>query len=318
MKRFAANSLIGIVALTIGVTFAWFAVPNTVATGLLRLNNMSAGLSAKIVITEIGDIHYLEGGQGETIVMVHGIYARKEHMVDLARHFVDDYHVIAIDLPGFGDNEKRADADYLLAQQQANLVVVLEALELENIHIAANSMGAYVSVLLATARPDLVASLAFIGSPLGVPTAIKSDMDIALEQGQIPLLVQTEADFHARNDWLSPNIPYVPGPIYNSWMHSEIATADKNARVWDFVHNRSTVPTVLELAPSLSMQSLIIWCRPDRIFHVSGAALLAQELPNASLSTLDECGHLPMLDHPHLVAEIYAEFLRNLTLNAER
>lgn len=318
MKRFAANSLIGIVGLTLVVTLAWFVIPNTVAKGLITLNNMSAGLGAKTVTTEIGDIHYLEGGQGETIVMVHGIYARKEHWVDLARHLVDDYHVIAIDLPGFGDNEKRADTDYLIGQQHNNLLTVLDALELKNVHIAANSMGAYVSVVLADARPELVSSFAFIGSPLGVPTSIKSDMDTALEQGQIPLLVQAEADFHARNDWLSPNSIYVPGPIFNSWMTSEVATAGKNARIWDFVHNRSNVPTVLDLAPSLTMPALVVWCRPDRIFHVSGAGLLDQALPNSTLTLLDDCGHLPMLDQPNAVADVYADFLSNIPPSVEQ
>ncbi len=316
MKRFAVRSLIGIAFLILGTTIAWFSIPNTIATGLLKLNNMSAGLTSKIVSTKIGDIHYLEGGDGETIVMIHGIYARKEHWVDLARQLIDDYHVIAIDLPGFGDNAKRPDADYQIDQQQENLLAVLGALELENVHIAANSMGAYVSALLADVHPELVSSLAFVGSPLGVPTLVKSDMEIAIEDGHIPLLIKTEADFHARNKWLSPKTIYVPGPIYNSWMESEVATADKNVQIWNSVHTQSTAPTVLDLAPSLVMPSLILWCRSDRIFHVSGAGLLDQKLPNSTLAILDDCGHLPMLDQPDLVAKAYAKFLGNIRSTA--
>lgn len=312
MKRYAIRLLICLMFLVAAVALAWITMPATVAMGLLKLNNMSAGLTEKTVATEVGDIHYLEGGQGQTIVLVHGIYARKEHWVDVARSLVGDYHVVAIDLPGFGENARLPDAQYLLDQQQQNLLTVLRALDVEAVHIGANSMGAYAAALVAAAHPEMVASFAFIGSPLGVPTPVQSDMDVARAKGQTPLAVQSEADFRNRNDWLAPEIPYVPGPILDTWMKSEVATADHNKRIWDVVHHQSNVPTVLALAPALTMPSLVIWCQPDRIFHVSGAGLLDQALPNSALSTPENCGHVPMLDQPHEVAATYLAFLQGL------
>ena len=291
---------------------AWHALPSQVAKGLIALNNASAGLRSKVISTDVGDIHYLEGGQGETVLLVHGIYARKEHWVEVARVLAKDYRVIAVDLPGFGDNALRADDDYLLDQQQANLLTVMQALELKFVHVGANSMGAYVAALLAEEHPDLIASLSFIGSPLGVPTPTPSDMDKARDLGITPLVVQTTEDFAERNEWLSPNIPYIPGPILRTWSEDEVARADHNARIWDVVHRKSGLPTVLDLAPSLEMPTLIIWCQEDRIFHISGAALLDQNLPSSHLATLDNCGHVPMLDKPNAVASEYLKFLSSL------
>ncbi|MBY5935255.1 alpha/beta hydrolase [Tateyamaria omphalii] len=312
MKRLFAGLALALILCAVIVAAAWVLVPTRVAAVLLHLNSASAGLSAGTVSTDVGDIHYLEGGAGETVVLIHGIYARKEHWVELARSLVDAYHVVAIDLPGFGDNARLSDDAYLLDRQAENLRAVLQALEVEKAHIGANSMGAYVSALLAEAHPDLVSSIAFVGSPLGVPTPVQSDMDVARAGGDTPLVVQSEADFVARNDWLSPQIPYVPGPILTMWMQDEVATGDHNARIWDVVHHQSDVPTVLELAPSLTMPSLVIWCAPDRIFHVSGAAMLHRALPASTLVTLDGCGHVPMLDRPRTVAEVYQAFLRDV------
>ncbi|MEP4195747.1 MAG: alpha/beta hydrolase [Aliishimia sp.] len=310
MKKFLRAMAIMLSAAFVCVAFVWVVLPEKMTAVLLTLNNASAGLSAKIVKTELGNIHYLEGGQGETIVLIHGIYARKEHWVDLARHLTEDYHVIAIDLPGFGDNETLRDNQYLIGRQQINLLAVLDALDIDTAHIAANSMGAYVATLLATANPSRVSSFAFIGSPLGVPTRIKSDMDWALERGRKPLVAGSEPEFHARMAWLSPNPPYVPGPILNTWMNQELAMAQTNDRIWDVVHTQSKAPTVLELAPELTMKTLIIWCRPDRIFHVSGAKELAKRLKKQQLSILDQCGHVPMLDQPESVAAVYLAFLK--------
>jgi hypothetical protein len=91
-----------------------------------------------------------------------------------------------------------------------------------------------------------------------------------------------------------------------------VAQADHNARIWDVVHSKSDVPTVLDLEPSLEMPTLIIWCQEDRIFHISGAALLDQNLPSSHLATLDNCGHVPMLDKPTAVASEYLKFLSSL------
>eukprot|EP00581_Thalassiosira_minuscula_P027282 CAMPEP_0184413826 /NCGR_PEP_ID=MMETSP0738-20130409/7522_1 /TAXON_ID=385413 /ORGANISM="Thalassiosira miniscula, Strain CCMP1093" /LENGTH=99 /DNA_ID=CAMNT_0026772679 /DNA_START=74 /DNA_END=370 /DNA_ORIENTATION=+ len=99
-------------------------------------------------------------------------------------------------------------------------------------------------------------------------------MDKARDVGIAPLVVQTSEDFVERNKWLSPNIPYVPGPILRTWAKEEVAKADHNARIWDIVHSKSDVPTVMDLAPSLKMPTLVIWCQEDRIFHISGAAIL--------------------------------------------
>lgn len=317
MTRIISRLLVGIAAIVLIIAVAWTTVPLKVAGVLLKLNNLSAGLTAKSIETDAGPIHYLEGGEGETILLIHGIYARKEHWVEMMRYLVGSYHVIAIDLPGFGDNTRLPVGQYALDQQQGNLLSILRALDLEQVHIGANSMGAYVAALLAGEHPDLVATIAFIGSPLGVPTPIKSDMDRALAIGQKPLVVRSEADFVERNNWLAPMMPFVPGPILQSWMADEVNTADHNARVWDVVHDQSFLSTVLELAPDLNMPSLVIWCRPDRIFHISGAHLLDRALPASTLATLENCGHLPMLDKPTEVVELYNNFLQSADVSRD-
>lgn len=119
MKRLIFRSLMDPSALVIAV--AWTTVPLKVAGVLLKGNNLSAGLAAKSIETGKGTIHYLEGGEGKTIILTYRIYARKEHWVDVTRHLVDDYHVIAIDLPGFGDNARLPVGQYVLDRQQANL-----------------------------------------------------------------------------------------------------------------------------------------------------------------------------------------------------
>ncbi|GBL05207.1 hypothetical protein KUL10_25270 [Glaciecola sp. KUL10] len=255
----------------------------------------------------------MEGGKKgvhtETIVLLHGIFARKEHWVDLARELTPYFRVIALDLPGFGDNKQLGFEHYLLSHQKQNLLIVLDALEIESAHFGANSMGAAVAALMAATRPDLLRSLTFIGSPLGVDSLIQSDMQVAIANGQYPLLVESEKEFEIRNQWLFPKTPAIPSPILRTWMKQELKTVDHNKQIWLAANSFVSTPKLLDLAPTLELPTLILWCQEDRIFHVSGADLLHEALPNSQREILNNSGHIPMLDKPKQIADLYLDFL---------
>lgn len=316
MRRFFGPIAAILFLCIIAGALVWNVLPGTASRILISLNNTSAGLTSKTVETRLGPIHYLEGGKGETVLLVHGIFARKEHWVDVARALVPDYHVVALDLPGFGDNSTLGDEQYHLPTQSQNFAIVLDALRLGKFHIAANSMGAQISTKYAVDNPDRVKSIAYIGSPLGVPSPIKSDMEVALKNGDFPLVAATPEDFRARNDWLSPQRLKVPSPILRTWMTAEIAQKDKNIAIWHAVHELGSVTNLLGLADKLDVSALVLWCREDRIFHVSGAEELALHIESARVEILEDCGHVPMLDQPEKIARHYRNFLASQSSGA--
>ncbi|MEO0914052.1 MAG: alpha/beta fold hydrolase, partial [Pseudomonadota bacterium] len=83
---------------------------------LLQGARLQAGLQAETVRTKAGPVRYLVGGQGEPVLMVHGIYARKEHWLNMSRRLTDGYRVYMIDLPGFGDNPPLGRGGYRLSR----------------------------------------------------------------------------------------------------------------------------------------------------------------------------------------------------------
>lgn len=299
-------------ALLLGLSALVACSSGGVSPGLmLTAQRVQAGLQAGVVETSAGDVHYLAGGRGETVLLLHGIFARKEHWVDASRKLRSGYRVVMIDLPGFGDNRPLREGGYRLGAQAALLEEVMAALDIKRAHIGANSMGAQIAGMLAARRPDKVASLAFIGGPLGVRSPVRSDMERALSAGQSPLLVQRDGDFERRMAWLFPEAPDAPGSVLRKWAAEELANAPLNARIWREVSRLDWVP-LQALAPRLEMPSLILWCDQDRIFHVSGAEVLARALPNAQVQILSRCGHVPMLDRPSRTGNLYRAFLDQL------
>ncbi|MDF5864931.1 alpha/beta fold hydrolase [Pseudomonas aeruginosa] len=58
------------------------------------------------------EIAYLEGGseKNPTLLLIHGFGADKDNWLRFARPLTERYHVVALDLPGFGDSSKPQQA----------------------------------------------------------------------------------------------------------------------------------------------------------------------------------------------------------------
>ena len=94
-------------------------------------------------------------------------------------------------------------------------------------------------------------------------------------------------------------------------MQQELKAVEHNTQIWNAVNNIKGAQKLQNLASQLVVPSLILWCKEDRIFHVSGADELHETLPISQLEILNNCGHLPMLDKPKEAADLYLDFLSN-------
>lgn len=285
--------------------------PDVAAHVLLGLYHWSAGLTKNHIETNFGRISYLEGGKGPVVVFLHGIFARKEHWINMVRHMKQGHRVIVLDLPGFGENDPLPPQQYDYAVQVTHLKSVLDQLGLQTFHLASNSMGSQIAAQIATDWPMRVQSLALIGSPTGVDTPVKTPFQLARANGAGSLVVSDRASYDARNALLFLDKPYVPWAIEHIWVQSEINRAEHHKTVWNVIQRSNAVP-IQHIAPKLAQPVLILWCEQDQIYHPSGLEVLLDLLPNGTGHMLQNCGHVPMLDQPKVAAQAYDRFLDTL------
>ena len=285
--------------------------PDIAARVLLGVYHWSAGLEQKQIETEFGDVSYLEGGQGTPIVFLHGVFARKEHWINMVRHMEQGNRVILLDLPGFGENNMLPISSYKYGAQVDHVKSVLNGLQLATFHIVGSSMGAQIATEIARDWPDRVISLALIGSPTGVDTPQKTPFQQQRLANQANLVVTDRASYDVRNALLFPQKPYVPWAVEYVWFQSEISRAAHNQQVWDVIQNSNVAP-IQNIAPQLNQPVLVLWCDTDQIYHSSGLAVLLDQFPNASGHLMQNCGHVPMLDQSKQTAQLYDQFKSNL------
>lgn len=123
------------------------------------------------ISTHNGDLElsYVERGEGETILLVHGFASTKEvnwvntGWVKLLAH--SGYHVIAFDNRGHGGSSKsHSESDYSLDQMASDALALLNHLEISKSHVMGYSLGARIAATMAGKAPEQISRLVFSGN----------------------------------------------------------------------------------------------------------------------------------------------------------
>ena len=296
----------GLLALLVigSIGFVYLA-PESATRFFISLERKQAGLERKEIDLPDGTRYvYLEGGQGEPIMLLHGFGANKDSFDRVAKFLTPKYKVIIPDHVGFGESSHPPEADYTAGAQAARLHSLVEALGIKEIHIGGNSMGGQIALLYAARYSTEVKSL-WLQSPAGIWSAPKSEIRLYFEEtGQNPLIVKTEKEFARLFPWVMAEPPYIPGPIMNVIAQERIQNHDLEVRILEQIINDS----VEDRVRGLMTPALIVWGEKDRTINVATAPILNALLPKSQVVIMKDIGHAPAIEQPQQSAEDYMRF----------
>jgi abhydrolase domain-containing protein 6 len=316
MKKILAVgfSLIALfVLLFVGI---YFLFPETLFNLALKAQRQSAGLVKKEIQVDDHKIVYLEGGKGQTILLLHGFGANKDNWVQFAKHLTGDYHVVIPDIPGFGESSQIGKASYDADNQLKRIDRFTEVMKLERFHMAGNSMGGMFTAAYGAKYPRKVSTLALL-APGGVKSTKMSEMAILLQKGTNPLLTGSPDDFDKLIKLCLVKPPFMPSQFKKVLAADAISHSDFNKKIWDDMKwnqtkdTPSAIETFLEpYLPQIQAPVLIIWGDTDKILDVGGVAVLEKNLKNYKTVIMKDTGHIPMLENPKDTASHYVRYLK--------
>ncbi|WP_207764991.1 alpha/beta fold hydrolase [Leptospira kmetyi] len=289
------------------VLFVFSSCTNLLVSGGLYYERSKSELEKKEI--QVGTYHwkYLEGGKGETILLVHGFGGDKDNWTRFVRTLTPHYRVVIPDLPGFGENDRKQEDEYSILTQVSRLNEFRKSLGLEKFHIIGNSMGGSISGVYAATYPDQILTLGLVDSA-GVKAPIKSELLTLLEQGKNPLVAGNAEEFDFLMNFIFVKPPYVPSFLKEYFANKAIESRDFNTKIYSEIRTQSTA--LEERLGKIQARTLILWGDSDRVIHFSASDVMLKGIKNSRRVVLKECGHSPQLERPTELAELYADFLK--------
>jgi pimeloyl-ACP methyl ester carboxylesterase len=241
-----------------------------------------AGMHSEDAIVDGYKIHYLVGGTGEPIVLVHGLGSRASDWVGLIPSLVHSGHrVYALDLLGYGDSERPANSQYSIQQEARIVEDFLQEQHLQHVDLAGWSMGGWISMVVARDIPQHISKLILLDSA-GVRFQPTFD----------PLLF-TPTDLeqlHQLERLQSPSAPAMPTFLARAFL------VRAQPEAWVIRRSVDSMLTGQDLMDQnlgdLTMPVLIVWGKQDMLTPLSLAYEIHGGIPNSQLEVFDGCGHL--------------------------
>ena len=306
MKKILGYGLLFIVAVVFLLAAFYFLFPETVFKIAVNAQRRSADLVKKEILVDDHRIVYLEGGKGETVILLHGFALNKDCWPLFAKH-LKGYHLIIPDIPGWGESSQVPTANYDIENQVRRLDRFLEVLHLDRFHMAGQSMGGAITATYGARYPQKALTIALL-DPAGALSAKKSEYFMQLEQGVNLLFADTSGDYDKLMSLIFAKPPPIPAPFKKILVADMSAHKDFNKKIWkDWQPEQYSLAPVL---PLISAPVLIVWGDQDKIIDVGGVAFLEKYLKRYRTVVLKDTGHAPMMEKPEETAKAYVSFLK--------
>lgn len=307
--RIAVSAVVVLAVLIAGlVAFDRFA-PYTAARMGVSLEQGRSGLHEARASIPGFELPYLEGGQGEPLLLIHGFGADKNNFTRIARFLTPHYRVIAPDLPGFGAASKPDSVTYTIAEQVERLRAFAQGLGLKKLHLGGSSMGGAIATTWAARYPDEVASL-WLLAPAGTAAAFDSELRRHYQEtGEILLVAKTPEDHLRIMGFVMSHPPLLPYSVKRVLGERAAADYPLHSKIFAALNQE---PPIESWATRIETPTLIVWGTEDRALNPKGAEALKAIMPHASAILMPGIGHLPMIEAVGQSAGDYLAFRKQL------
>jgi 3-oxoadipate enol-lactonase len=245
-------------------------------------------------------------GDGLPLLLVHGFPLDRTVWREVVAALTG-WRRIVPDLRGMGLSE--VTPHYSMAEYADDLAALLDTLGVPQAIVCGLSMGGYVAFELLRRHRDRVRALVLMNTRAEPDDAAgrraRDDM-VALVEREGPGAV---ADVMVPQLLAPANLsamPHVVGRLRG------MITANPAAGIIGALHAMRDRPDSRPLLPGITIPTLVVAGRDDRLIPPSASHALADAIPGAQLTRIAHAGHLAPLEQPVATSRVIAEFLESL------
>ncbi len=263
-------------------------------------------------------VHYQEFGEisNPTLLLIHGYTASTYVWHSVAPRFAaEGFHVVAVDLLGFGYSDKPASFEYTIEAQARMVARLMNRLGIGTATIVGSSYGGAVAATVALDYPERVEKLVLVDAVINDDVKNHPILRLASIRGLgelvTPFLVDSKRFMKVRmRGTLAPanhhlitedRVDSVIRPLAAANAHRSILLTSRH---W----NAARIERDAHL---INQPTLVIWGEDDAVIPMENGEKLYSSILNSRLVVLKNCGHVPQEEKPDLFAELVTGFCGN-------
>lgn len=263
-------------------------------------------------------VHYQEFGDAKnpTLILIHGYTASTYVWHQVAPKFAGEgFHVIAVDLIGFGFSEKPNFFSYTIASQSRILQRFMNRLGIGKATLVGSSYGGAVASWLTLDNPERVEKLVLVDAVINngamsnplikiIGTPIFGEaISPFLSDSRKFMRYRLQGTFHPSNHHLitEERISAKLRPLRAANAHNSLLMTIKN---WN-------ADRIEQDAHLINQSTLIIWGDSDTVIPVENGEKLYDSILNSRFIILKDCGHIPHEEKPEMFTQLVTDFCKD-------
>lgn len=244
-------------------------------------------------VKEEDGFRFIDEGQGEALVLLHGLFGALSNWEAVVSHFARNYRVLIPMMPIYTMPLREAGLEGLVNFVQKFLALK----QIEQCTFLGNSLGGHIGLIYTLRHPDKVKKLILTGSS----GLFENSMG-----GSYPK--------RGNYDFVKERVEY-------TFYKPEVATKELVDEVFEVTKSIPMCMRMVAFAKSaqrhnlakelhqIKVPTLLIWGLNDTITPPLVAHEFDNLIPNTELRFIDRCGHAPMMEHPEIFNQYCEDFL---------
>ncbi|MBC7488538.1 MAG: alpha/beta fold hydrolase [Cytophagaceae bacterium] len=244
-----------------------------------------------------GEFRYIEEGDGQTLVLLHGLFGSLSNWDAVVESFSKKFRVIIPLLPIYEMPIKSAGLDGLVAFVSA----FVNHKKLDQFSLIGNSLGGHVGLIYCLRNQDKVKSLTLTASS----GLFENSMG---------------ASYPRRGSY-----QFVQERVRHTFYNPDRASKEMIDEIFDVTNSIPKCMRIIAIAKSaqrhnmakelgnIKVPTLLIWGLNDAITPPMVAHEFNRLIPKSELHFIDQCGHAPMMEHPAKFNKIYEKFIHQIS-----
>ena len=241
---------------------------------------------------------YIDEGQGEVMLLLHGLFGALSNWDDVVGHFSKNYRVVIPLLPIYTMPVRQASLEAL--NRYVEDFVKLK--DLKNIHVVGNSLGGHIGLIYTLKNLENVKTLILTGSSGLFENSMGASFP---KRGSYDFVAERVA--HTFYD------PKTASKELIDEVFETTKSIPKCLNIVAFAKSAQRNNMATEIT-KIKVPTLLVWGLNDTITPPIVGHEFNQLIPNSTLRFIDECCHAPMMERPEEFNKLVDEFLNKVEL----